>query len=336
MLSRAIQPKRRGRRPLTALADGQRGRRPARRERDGPRRPRRLPVRADTSGCTTAQRRATLRPTPRTAWPVAPTTGRTSTSRTGGGSAGFDRASTAFITDPVSSAENSFYTGGGSKDVRDIPAGQYANTNDVVPDKDDLAHAFAAAYTDPADDHTHHLLRGRPLRQQRRRRDRLLVLPGPRSSLGANGALQRRPHASATSSSWPTGAARTRSAQSRSTSGSAARTRSSSSPTARPARLRHGRRQRQRLRGRQPRTIDNPPWPFLDKGGSTDIRPLELFEAGIDLNALFGDDAASPRSSRRPARRTRRPPSSRTSRSAASSSAVPRSRSRPTRQRSRR
>src|SRR5687767_8872783 len=35
----------------------------------------------------------------------------------GGGSAFAD----TFITDPVSSAENSFYTGGGSKDVRDIP-----------------------------------------------------------------------------------------------------------------------------------------------------------------------------------------------------------------------
>ena len=38
------------------------------------------------------------------------------------------------------------------------------------------------------------------------------------------------------------------------------------------------------------RQIVDPPWPFLDKGGSQDIRPLELFEAGIDLTALFGPD----------------------------------------------
>ncbi len=38
------------------------------------------------------------------------------------------------------------------------------------------------------------------------------------------------------------------------------------------------------------RANDNPPWPFIDKAGSQDIRPLELFEAGIDLTALFGED----------------------------------------------
>ena len=47
----------------------------------------------------------------------------------------------------MSSAETSFYTGGGSKDTRDIPAWQYGTTNDVIPDKDDIADAFAAAYT---------------------------------------------------------------------------------------------------------------------------------------------------------------------------------------------
>ena len=42
----------------------------------------------------------------------------------------------------MGSAENSFYTGGGSKDVRDIPDWAYGETNDVVPDKDDLAHSL--------------------------------------------------------------------------------------------------------------------------------------------------------------------------------------------------
>ena len=76
--------------------------------------------------------------------------GRTSTSRPRRNSLRL-RLST-FITDPVSRAENSFYTGGGSKDERDIPAWQYGTSNDVVPDKDDIADAFAAAYTNSADD----------------------------------------------------------------------------------------------------------------------------------------------------------------------------------------
>jgi Domain of unknown function DUF11 len=58
----------------------------------------------------------------------------------------------AFITDSTGSAETSFFTGGGSKDERDISgAGQHwewDNANDVIPDKDDLSHAFAAAYKD--------------------------------------------------------------------------------------------------------------------------------------------------------------------------------------------
>ena len=52
----------------------------------------------------------------------------------------------AFITDGVGQQEASFFTGGGSKDVNDIPDWLYATVNDVVPDKDDIEHAFAAAY----------------------------------------------------------------------------------------------------------------------------------------------------------------------------------------------
>jgi uncharacterized repeat protein (TIGR01451 family) len=57
---------------------------------------------------------------------------------------------TAFITDPTGTAETSFFTGGGSKDERDIGGGaqhwEWDDTSDVIPDKDDISQAFAAAY----------------------------------------------------------------------------------------------------------------------------------------------------------------------------------------------
>ena len=65
---------------------------------------------------------------------------------------------TAFVTDTYGTAEDSFFTGGGSKDERDITGGtshwEWDSTNDVIPDKDDITHAFAAAYVNPADGHT--------------------------------------------------------------------------------------------------------------------------------------------------------------------------------------
>lgn len=65
---------------------------------------------------------------------------------------------TAFIEDTVGTAETSFYTGGGSKDERPISTGnqhwEWNNTNDVIPDKDDISHAFAAAYVEPGSGHT--------------------------------------------------------------------------------------------------------------------------------------------------------------------------------------
>ena len=47
--------------------------------------------------------------------------------------------------------EDTFYTGGGSKDTNGIQDGpwQYKNTNDQVPDKNDIVNAFAAAYAYP-------------------------------------------------------------------------------------------------------------------------------------------------------------------------------------------
>ncbi|MBI3144299.1 MAG: hypothetical protein HYZ18_03335 [Pseudogulbenkiania sp.] len=64
-----------------------------------------------------------------------------------------------FIEDPVGSAEASFFDIGGSKDEEAISTSLgankswlYDNNNDVVPDKDDISHAFAAAYTAPNGD----------------------------------------------------------------------------------------------------------------------------------------------------------------------------------------
>jgi uncharacterized repeat protein (TIGR01451 family) len=75
------------------------------------------------------------------------------------GIAGDKAFARAFISDPTGAAETSFFTGGGSKDERPISTGQqhwqWDDTNDVIPDKDDIAHAFAAAYANQANGHVH-------------------------------------------------------------------------------------------------------------------------------------------------------------------------------------
>jgi hypothetical protein len=63
-----------------------------------------------------------------------------------------------FITDPVGDSNDETFTGGGSKDVRDTAAGGltsqvWQHQLGEPPDKDDIGHAFAAAYTDPVTDH---------------------------------------------------------------------------------------------------------------------------------------------------------------------------------------
>jgi hypothetical protein len=54
---------------------------------------------------------------------------------------------------PARTPENSFFTGGGSKDTNGIQDGPWLygadDKNDVVPDKNDIVNAFAAAYDDP-------------------------------------------------------------------------------------------------------------------------------------------------------------------------------------------
>jgi hypothetical protein len=207
----------------------------------------------------------------------------------GGGSAFAD----TFIPDPVSGAENSFFTGGGSKDERDIPAWKYKTTNDVVPDKDDIADAFAAAYTDandPADpdDDATIIYFGMDRFDNNGDAETGFWFFQDLVSLGANGAFTgvhtvgdvlvlanwggSNPVGEITVYSWVGGQ--------------------------NPLQLEFDSLTAEcSVAGANDnvcavvnRTTDNPPWPFLDKGGSQDIRPLELFEAGIDLNALFGED----------------------------------------------
>lgn len=56
-----------------------------------------------------------------------------------------------FMTDGIGANDTSF-TGGGSKDVRDINLWQHT-TGAVSPGKNEIGHAFAAAYTDPGNNH---------------------------------------------------------------------------------------------------------------------------------------------------------------------------------------
>lgn len=65
--------------------------------------------------------------------------------------AGFVAKTAIPIVDGESPADTTYFTGGGSKDVRDIGAWQYSS-NDVAPDKDEILNAGAAAYKVDTDD----------------------------------------------------------------------------------------------------------------------------------------------------------------------------------------
>jgi len=209
-------------------------------------------------------------------------------SKTGIGSAGPDHAfARTFKVDPVGSAENSYYTGGGSKDVRDIPAWQYGTTNDPVPDKDDIAHLFAAAYIDPADDHTI-LYFGIDRYDNNGDAEtgfwffqNPVGLDGSGHFTGthANGDVLvlanwggSNPVGEMTIYEWVGGKNPLRLVSD--IGGADCATAGAGDNACAVVN----------------RTTDDPPWPFLDKAGSPDIRPLELFEAGIDLNQLLGED----------------------------------------------
>ena len=205
--------------------------------------------------------------------------------------------SSAFVTsfigypdEKTGSAEVSFYTGGGSKDVRDIPSWKWDNTNDPIPNKDDISDAFAAGYINPANGHTIFYFG----------MDRFdnngdaeagfwffrtpVTLNGPAAHGGgnvfngthANGDILvlanwggSNPVGEITVYQWIGGTnplllvADNLAADCAIVSGT------------------------DNVCAVANRTADNPDWSFTDFSGSTDIRPLELFEAGIDLNALF-------------------------------------------------
>ena len=192
-----------------------------------------------------------------------------------------------FITDPVSSLENSYYTGGGSKDVNDVTAWQYATANDPVPDKDDIANLFAAAYTRSGDGHTIIYFGMDRYDNNGDAETGFWFFKNPTTKTAAGGFTPAHsvgdvlvladwggsnPVGAITVYSWVGGKnplllVANNNEGDCATAGAAAN-----------------------FCAVVNRTADSPPWPFLDKSASTSIRPLELFEAGLDLNALFGSD----------------------------------------------
>lgn len=61
-------------------------------------------------------------------------------------------APSVFLTDPSAPAVDRIFTGGGSKDERDISgANSWSNTDGAPPDKNDIEHAFAGAYQNGAE-----------------------------------------------------------------------------------------------------------------------------------------------------------------------------------------
>src|SRR5678816_1427406 len=59
----------------------------------------------------------------------------------------------AFVTDKVNSNTDDIFQGGGSKDILGIQSGRWLFTDSKPQPKDDITHAYAAAYTDPSNGH---------------------------------------------------------------------------------------------------------------------------------------------------------------------------------------
>jgi hypothetical protein len=189
--------------------------------------------------------------------------------------------------DPVGSAENSFYTGGGSKDVRDIPAWAYGTTNDVVPDKDDIADAFAASYIDPDDGHTI-IYFGIDRYDNNGDAETGFWFFQDQVSLDGSGKFNgvhtigdvlvlanwggSNPVGQLTVYQW-VGGKNPLALVADNIAADCATAAAGDNACA--------------VVNRQ---NDDPPWAFSDKSGSADIRPLELFEAGLDINDLFGSE----------------------------------------------
>ncbi len=71
-----------------------------------------------------------------------------------GGSSFHGLATTGIVTDVTNSTSDNIFTGGGSKDINDIPSWLFKSGK--PQGKDDIAHAFAAAYTLPNGPHAGH------------------------------------------------------------------------------------------------------------------------------------------------------------------------------------
>ena len=205
---------------------------------------------------------------------------------TGNGGPGDHAFARTIITDPVSSAENSYYTGGGSKDVRDITSWAYDTANDPVPDKDDISHAFAAAYKDSSD-HTI-IYFGVDRYDDNGDAETGFWFFKSKVSLDGSGGFtgQHSPGDLLVLADWGgsnpvgditvyqwVGGKNPLALVADNASADCANAGANDNFCAVVNR------------------VDNaPPWPFIDKGGSTVNRPLELFEAGLDLNDLLGTD----------------------------------------------
>jgi uncharacterized repeat protein (TIGR01451 family) len=59
----------------------------------------------------------------------------------------------SFVTDVVNSNNDDIFTGGGSKDTQGIQQGAWLFTGSKPQGKNDITHAYAAAYTDPSNGH---------------------------------------------------------------------------------------------------------------------------------------------------------------------------------------
>src|SRR5207249_1159225 len=59
----------------------------------------------------------------------------------------------SFVTDAVNTTQDDIFTGGGSKDTLGIQQGRWLFTDSKPQAKDDITHAYAAAYTDPSNGH---------------------------------------------------------------------------------------------------------------------------------------------------------------------------------------
>src|SRR5262249_54492646 len=58
-----------------------------------------------------------------------------------------------FVTDAVNTTADDIYTGGGSKDTLGIQQGKWLFTDSKPQGKNDITHAYAAAYRDPTNQH---------------------------------------------------------------------------------------------------------------------------------------------------------------------------------------